>query len=587
MTTWLLYSIGIGVLLAAAAAAGACVLLASGRSTRWIWLGAVGASGVLPFALPWLTGRETLAPDGAAGGEVLVGEIGLMASGGLGPGGSWMDGVLVGGWLVSSAVLVLLFAWSALALRLRRRGWSRRSVNGVPTLVSEGTGPALVGFVMPELVLPAWVLEWDAESLGLLLAHEEEHARARDPLLLLAGILAVVAMPWNLPLWWQSRRLRLAMEMDCDARVLRRHPDARRYGLLLLEVGRMASSGRVPMAAFSEPTSFLERRVALLTGRRRMRRSTAGVLIAAAITAVAVACAIPAPDAPAPDAILRPDPVDEAASPDPTRAAAADTIPVALRNPAFTPYEVRPELIDRAVTAGILQSVYPTALRDAGIEGTTVLWTFIDAAGAVRDTRVATPSGHPEIDAAAEAAMLQVRFTPAMNGGEPVPVWIQLPVTFMNRRAGAERGAPGTPAAPDHPVPAERAPVPTSPEARASTTSPPSPERRSAVSPTFTPYDVRPELRNRTEFSELLERTFLPILSDAGVSSGTAVYWVRIGENGEVQHVRLAESSGSDQLDAAGAEVLLHARFSPARNRGRAVSVWIQLPVTFQTRDPP
>lgn len=195
------------------------------------------------------------------------------------------------------------------------------------------------------------------------------------------------------------------------------------------------------MAAFSEPTSFLERRVALLTGRRRMRRRTAGVLIATAITAVAVACSIPAPDAPAPDAIVRPQPADQAAAPDPTQAgstslgtAAADTIPRALRNPTFTPYEVRPEILDRTETTELIRSAYPAALREAGVGGTTVLWVFVDASGAVRATRVATSSGHPQLDAAAEAAMLQVRFTPAMNRGEPVPVWIQLPVTFTDRR---------------------------------------------------------------------------------------------------------------------------------------------------------
>src|SRR5262249_58279568 len=30
----------------------------------------------------------------------------------------------------------------------------------------------------------------------------------------------VGALPWNVALWWQRSRLRLAVEMDCDARVL-------------------------------------------------------------------------------------------------------------------------------------------------------------------------------------------------------------------------------------------------------------------------------------------------------------------------------------------------------------------------------
>ncbi|UUZ52386.1 hypothetical protein LP419_22985 [Massilia sp. H-1] len=43
---------------------------------------------------------------------------------------------------------------------------------------------------------------------------------ARDPQLLGLALLVLVAMPWNLPMWWQLRRLRHAIEVDCDARVL-------------------------------------------------------------------------------------------------------------------------------------------------------------------------------------------------------------------------------------------------------------------------------------------------------------------------------------------------------------------------------
>jgi hypothetical protein len=35
------------------------------------------------------------------------------------------------------------------------------------------------------------------------------------------ALLVAVLVPWNLPVWRQLRRLRLAMEVDCDARVLR------------------------------------------------------------------------------------------------------------------------------------------------------------------------------------------------------------------------------------------------------------------------------------------------------------------------------------------------------------------------------
>ena len=45
----------------------------------------------------------------------------------------------------------------------------------------------------------------------LMLAHEEEHLHAKDPLLLLVASCLTILLPWNLPLWWQLRRLRLEL----------------------------------------------------------------------------------------------------------------------------------------------------------------------------------------------------------------------------------------------------------------------------------------------------------------------------------------------------------------------------------------
>ncbi len=101
--------------------------------------------------------------------------------------------------------------------------------------------------------------------------------------------------------------------------------------------------------------------------------------------------------------------------------------------------------------------------------------------------------------------------------------------------------------------------------------------------PTFTPYEVKPELRNRSEFGRLLERKYPPMLRDAGIG-GTVVLWVFIDEGGNVKNTRVTEGSGYEQLDQVAQEVMAEARFTPALNRDQKVPVWIQLPVTFQTR---
>jgi protein TonB len=58
---------------------------------------------------------------------------------------------------------------------------------------------------------------------------------------------------------------------------------------------------------------------------------------------------------------------------------------------------------------------------------------YINADGVVTDTRVAQSSGHDLLDEAARSIMSDIAFTPARHRGEPVAVWIQLPITFSTR----------------------------------------------------------------------------------------------------------------------------------------------------------
>jgi TonB family protein len=102
--------------------------------------------------------------------------------------------------------------------------------------------------------------------------------------------------------------------------------------------------------------------------------------------------------------------------------------------------------------------------------------------------------------------------------------------------------------------------------------------------PTFTPYEVRPELRNRNAYGQALQRQYPPMLRDAGIG-GTVTLWVFINEQGAVENTRIVNSSGYEQLDQVADQVMRDvAQFSPALNRDQQVPVWIQIPVTFQTQ---
>jgi protein TonB len=98
--------------------------------------------------------------------------------------------------------------------------------------------------------------------------------------------------------------------------------------------------------------------------------------------------------------------------------------------PSFTPHTVKPELINGDEVSRALVREYPSMLRDAEIGGTVVVWLFIDVEGRVENSKVQTPSGYAMLDAAALDVANTMRFSPAYNRDQKVPVWVSIPITF-------------------------------------------------------------------------------------------------------------------------------------------------------------
>jgi beta-lactamase regulating signal transducer with metallopeptidase domain len=205
-----------------------------------------------------------------------------------------LDRPLIVGWSILSATLALSVVVGFIILASMRGRWARRHAQGVPVYVSRDTGPAVIGAVNPAIVVPEWALALPPAQLALMLRHEQEHLRARDGQLLIAAQLALIAMPWNPALWWQVVSLRVAIEMDCDARVLR-HADARSYGELLLEVARPHRPFNLAgMIAFAERATQLERRIRVLH-RHRIAPAPRALLAASGIALLALTTAWIAP----------------------------------------------------------------------------------------------------------------------------------------------------------------------------------------------------------------------------------------------------------------------------------------------------
>lgn len=101
--------------------------------------------------------------------------------------------------------------------------------------------------------------------------------------------------------------------------------------------------------------------------------------------------------------------------------------------PSFIPYDVPPKLKNPGEIQKLLQRLYPSQLREAGIEGTVVLWIYIDENGGVQKTQVQKTSGYDAMDKAAMGTAGKMKFSPAKNRDKKTPVWVAQAITFEVR----------------------------------------------------------------------------------------------------------------------------------------------------------
>jgi TonB family protein len=411
MVLLMLYTVAVAALVGLAAAGVEGALRLYRRPGRWAWVAALVASAAAPWVGPRLVGTGGVSPGsesalvvGAAPSPVAA----VSRAGGvrdrIAPALHALDRPARAAWLATSGVALIVVLGAAASLARRRRTWRRGRVDGREVLVAPDIGPALVGFPRGVIVLPQWALEVEASVRDLMLRHEEEHRRAGDHGLLVLGVALLVAMPWNPALWRQVRRLRLAVELDCDGRVLRARPGVPRYGAVLLDVAGRSSRLRL-LPAFSEGPSFLERRIRAMTARQPEHRALrAAALATLAAAGIGIACELPAPTLP-----HRP-------------ASADDAMAAHYRSPDGSVVE----LANLGEVEAARTAWYPPLLRAAGIGGTVHVWTVIGADGRVLRRRIDRSSGEGPLDLAAIRVADLMRFRPVGRPGDSVSV----PITF-------------------------------------------------------------------------------------------------------------------------------------------------------------
>lgn len=114
------------------------------------------------------------------------------------------------------------------------------------------------------------------------------------------------------------------------------------------------------------------------------------------------------------------------------------------KTPVATPFDHAPEVLNRnQVEAAVIRIVYEvdqrirefnermTRAQSAG--GTTLLWVYISPTGTVENALVKKTSGNTDLDNSALQVAKIMRFSPALNKGQAVDAWLEVPIKFRNR----------------------------------------------------------------------------------------------------------------------------------------------------------
>jgi hypothetical protein len=263
MLAWVAYLLVVSGIMSLAALSLERALRPYGYATRWVWVCALLGSLVFPLVLSRTAGQTQIA---ATWTRSLPRASLQMSAGAARP--EWaaplpirllepkpvrLDALVDAVWTLSSAVMLAILLAGGWYGRRRRRSWRRVWIAGTEFLAA------------------------NPETLLLVIAHERSHVAARDTGLLGLGLGLAVLTAWNPLTWWQVHRLRLAIEVDCDRRVLRGGYDAHRYAKTLVDVSTQRPAYFGGLAASTTSLSSVERRIILMnTPRiRGWRASTA------------------------------------------------------------------------------------------------------------------------------------------------------------------------------------------------------------------------------------------------------------------------------------------------------------------------
>ena len=424
IAAWMLSASLFAGLLALAAWCAEYAVRRAGRQGRIVWMVALLVGSMWPMLSPLarrlMASTVTLGAAYASLPSVTVVPGGFAGSATTAAWAPSLDLVLCIMWTAASLLALGRLSRGLVVQKRMRNDAVTRTIDGAEVLVSPRTGPAVIGVRSPMVLMPEALLDLDAPLRRLIIEHEEQHCRERDHWVVIGSATVLALLPWNLPLRWIARRLRLALEVDCDARVISTGASPTQYAKLLLLVAQQKSAmALAPMLVESTPD--LERRIiAMRTTYTSRSRVWIGLAVAGAILGVAAACTSKVGDA-----VVDPKDIGNAAK---------SVMASRSASPVLFEFQVEKPAQQVPATGNIR---YPDVLRTRNVEGVVLAQFVVDTAGLFEQGSFKElKTSNALFTQAVENALPNMRFYPAEVGGRKVRQLVQQPFTFSLSSSG-------------------------------------------------------------------------------------------------------------------------------------------------------
>ncbi len=412
----LLYSVQIGMVVAAAAAVPALVGLRVPSARLAFWHAVLAACLLLPFVHPWR--QQVISGDVSVSTTILA--IGPVAA----PAPAWSLSAVV---LVALAAGVFLrLAWLVAGFRrLRRYRRESRPLAGVHLPVWPGqarstvpqirlapgiASPVTFGALRPVILVPARFPALSSDAQTAILCHELLHVARRDWLITVAEELVRAVLWFHPAIWWLLSEIQLAREQAVDAAVVRLTRGREEYVDALLTIaGARLEPDLVPAPLFLR-RRHLKQRVVSLFKEVRMSKAKLISALAAGLCILVAACWFAAGTFPLSAA---PQVVNDAPG------VSVDVGSAALLHRAGVPY--------------------PEGARAKRVEGTVTVEVQLDDSGNVIGVR--TVAGPPELTSSTVQSVVQWHFAHDSAGAtRQVTVAFRLPASQPPAPPAAAQG---------------------------------------------------------------------------------------------------------------------------------------------------